>query len=180
MKVAFDLGACQGSKSTQDLAKKYDIVYAVEPIIENYRILVKTIINKGLDNVVPIFATIDSSTRVDNIYVDPSTVVGHSLYKKSRFVNNMPPTRPVLVLSWNNLVDFLDVKHVDFAWVDIEGAEESLLKGMTKVFPKKMYIESHQDKGVADNDKITTLLVSKGYGATDQRTHRAFVVERIN
>jgi len=159
-RVIFNLGAWNGRRTIR-FAKQYDLVVSVEPVIENYKLLVETIIEKRLTNVIPIFAAIASKSGASKIYLDKTTQ-GHSLYLKRNFTESTL-TRVVPTISWDALVDSLRMKHVDFVKVDIEGAEEDLLKGMTKIFPKEMSIEMHNRHGVTNIKNLFRLLEEKGY-----------------
>jgi len=158
--ICFNLGACIGKK-TMHFAKRFDLVVSVEPIIENYEILVETIVKNKLENVIPIFAAISDESCLDKIYLDDSRE-GHSVYRKKRFTD-ATPTRSILAIAWDDLIDCLNIDHVDYAKVDIEGAEEDLLGGMTKVFPKRMLIETHGRHGVTDVENLFRLLKKGGY-----------------
>ena len=173
--VCFNLGAWQGGKTTR-FAKRYDLVVSVEPVRENYELLVQTIIEKKLKNVIPVFVAISSKSGVGKIYMG-RTSQGHSLYWKRGFPDSTK-TRSTLTTSWDNLVDSLNIDHIDYAKVDIEGAEEDLLSGMTKVFPERMLIETHGRHGVTDVKNILRLLEEKGYVLERERGRKYIYVKR--
>ena len=66
-------------------------------------------------------------------------------------------------MTWDTLVDLVNIKSVDYCKVNIEGAEEQLLEGMTKVFPKYMTIEEHTSEGLTDLEHFEYLLRLRRY-----------------
>ena len=72
--------------------------------------------------------------------------------------------RKVPVISWDELVELVDVDHVDIAKINIEGAEIELFEGMTKVFPDRLIIEQHRrNMGETYMEDFTDILNKKGY-----------------
>lgn len=157
MKIVFDLGAWQGD-TTKKLAEQYDIVIAVEPVIENYKVLIKNI----PDNVIPLCVAITDKTGMSDIYLDKKSV-SDTLIKGRKRSSDL---RKVLTIKWDDLVGMLDIKEVEYAWVNIEGSEEMFLEGMTKVFPNKMIIQEHSRKGKTNLNNLEKLLEEKGYKIT--------------
>ncbi len=93
--IAVNLGAWRGRK-TIVLARKYNLVIAVEPVRENYEVLINTIVEKGLNNVIPVFAAISNKSGLGKIYLAKKSQ-GNSLYFKRRFTSSTT-TRSVLTL----------------------------------------------------------------------------------
>jgi len=156
MRIAFDLGAWQGN-TTKKLAEQYDVVIAVEPVIENYKVLIKNI----PENVIPLCVAITNKTGISDIYLSGKRSLSDTLIKEDN-----SKIRKVLTIKWNDLVDMLDIKEVEYAWVNIEGSEEMFLEGMSQVFPNKMVIEEHSRKGKTNLNNLEKLLGEKGYKIT--------------
>jgi uncharacterized protein YajQ (UPF0234 family) len=78
--------------------------------------------------------------------------------------------RQIFVMTWDDMVDALNLKEIDFCKVNIEGAEIEMFEGMTKVFPKYMAVESHHRKGLGDDykKKLESLIKEKGYKIIDK------------
>lgn len=160
-----NLGAWRG-KHTIRFARKCDLVVSVEPVRENYEALIGAIIEKKLTNVIPVFAAIGKESGIGKIHLSKISQ-GHSMYDMDDF-DDATLTRKVMTITWDDLMDFLGIDRVDYAKVDIEGAEEDLLVGMTKVFPKRMLIEQHKHHGVTDIDNLLKLLEERDYVLTEK------------
>lgn len=139
--IVFNLGACRG-KDTSVFSEQASegLVVAVEPIFENYIHLVQRIANEGQKNVIPILAGIGNKTGQSKIYLDEEYPVGHSSVRLKRFPKNSP-TRRILTISWDDLVAMMAIERVDFAKIDVNGAEIKAFEGMTRVFPERMLVE---------------------------------------
>uniref|UniRef100_A0A6M3MDK1 Putative methyltransferase n=1 Tax=viral metagenome TaxID=1070528 RepID=A0A6M3MDK1_9ZZZZ len=177
MRIAFDLGACVGLK-TEKYSKEYGLVVAVEPVIENYTELIKKIIDERLYNVVPVLGAVDGKTKRGEIFVDEDPI-GHSLYKKKRFTKNTQK-RPVMVFSWDDLVRFVGVDHVDFAKVDIEGSEVNMFEEMTKCFPSEVIVEEHSRNGLTTEKDVRKVLKDKGYDVAKEMPERHMISAKRN
>lgn len=183
VRTVVDLGAWEGA--TPFWFSKYfpnAKVYAVEPVIESFTLLQNIIIERYLKNVIPIFSGISDHDGVQKIHMCENSRSA-SLLEDMAHGNDLS-TRIIPVLSWDTLVDTLDIKKVDFCKVNIEGAEIELLRGMTKVFPKIMAIESHSRKidepkgGHEFRDKLEMLITEKGYRMKD-KGKITYIVEKI-
>lgn len=139
------------------------VVVAVEPIIENYIEIIKKIIKENKPTIIPILAAISNETGKDKIYLADKSE-SHSFFMKKRFIDGRYK-RLVPTITWDDLMEVLNIKEVDVAKVNIEGSEINMLKGMTKVFPKKMIIEEHS-RCLYDNtfyQTLVSLIEKKGY-----------------
>lgn len=163
--VIVNLGACIG-KATLYFSWKVGpkgLVVAVEPVVENYRKLVQTLIFYKLSNVIPLMVAISNKTTatIMNLADPIKRYVCHSLVYPQKYGKRVVPT-----ISWDVLMTVCGLSHVDLMKMDIEGGETEVLKGMTKVFPDKIVLEEHirleknPDKVLGD---ILTLLSLKGY-----------------
>lgn len=135
---------------------KTGLIVAVEPMCKNYVKLLRTIHMNRLNNVFPVMKAVSDRSQVGYIYVGTSSI-NHSMIK-----NRGRGQSPVSCISWDDLVKMTDVNIVTLAVVDIEGAEEGLLRGMTKVLPKYIILEHHKSIGIP-NESTLDLLSLKGY-----------------
>jgi len=152
--VVVDLGAWKG-EFTGWFATKVKQVVSVEPVLINYERIPKP------QNVIPIYAAIGKTTGLGKIYIAHKTHKNSLMFKKH--FGTETPLQKTLVIRWDDLVDILGIKEVDFVKVNIEGSEEDLLVGMTKVFPKKMIIEHHTKNNVTNLPHLYKLLRGNGY-----------------
>lgn len=179
--IVVNLGACRGeyTKFFNNNIGKHGLIISVEPIIENYRELISVIVKNKLKNVIPIFAAIGDKTgkATINLAPDPKS---HTFFPyKEKGIYKFSFTREVPTISWDDLVDALNLTCVDFAKVDIEGAEELLLRGMTKVFPDKMLIEVHSKQKIINTENFENLLKEKFYEVVQKRKIY-WLVKKIN
>ncbi len=165
--TVFDLGAGGEFKHEGESTYFYStevgetgLVVAVEPVIKNYGHLLRMVVEKRLLNVIPVFLAIGEETSRQLINISQRSP-GHSLtlyYSKLHVEERVVPT-----VSWDDLVDMLCIEHVDLAKVNIEGAEEMLLRGMTKVLPDRMGLKLHIKRGGVTIENMRKLLEEKGY-----------------
>ena len=169
IKVIVDLGAWEGS--TPYWFSKFcpdAKIYAVEPIIESFILLQKIIVDRYLKNVIPIFSAVSDTSGMKTINVCENSR-SNSFYPDMA-TSGKQFTRLVPVMSWDDMMITLNIDKVDFCKVNIEGSEIEMFKGMTKVFPKFMAIESHSRKGLGDvyTQELEYLINSKGYKIIDR------------
>lgn len=157
-----DLGAWNGTTSYWfSLKTPKGKVIAVEPVKEIMALCIEKC--KDTNNVVFCsYAISDEISEVEiNIYKNKSEA--NSLFFKKDERYELEKKEKVQTITWDNLVDLFKIEKVDFCKVNIEGAETLLLKGMTKVFPKKMIIEQHDRVGITNMDELLGLIKQKGY-----------------
>jgi len=160
-----DLGACVGETMIHFAQKvgKQGRVIALEPDIINFRVIHNLIIKYQLTNTNALLAGIGKKTGRSHLSIGGWNA--HStVLKGNRFFG----TRVVPIISWNDLVDTLIIKHVDLAKINVEGAEIDALEGMTKVFPDKIMIDDHHRFGI-DSEHLERLLWEKGYTILERR-----------
>lgn len=165
--VVVDLGACVG-KATVFFAKHVGSegrVIAVEPVLENYKILMAIIMEHGFTNVIPWMIAIAGKTGQATINLSESRE-SHSLYFKHNFVGK----RITNTITWNDLVEVLNLKRVDLLKMNIEGGEVEVLRSMTKVLPRRIEMSEHVRQFSSDPDtcnslraEITDELKKKGF-----------------
>ena len=85
-------------------------------------------------------------------------------------ISNPQGMRVVPAMTWDDMMDALNIKEVDFCKVNIEGAEIEMFRGMTRVFPKKMAVESHMRKLNSKDykEELERLMADKGYKIVDR------------
>lgn len=173
--IIVNLGACVGW-ATLFFSKKVGksgLVIAVEPMIENYKVLINVIIKNKLTNVIPLLTAVGKDTSRRRINFNTG-IGGHSLIFIGLGVGRIVP-----VLSWNDLVTLLNLTHIDLAKIDIEGSETELLEGMSKVLPNKMIMEEHCWLGTnwmgTDMKYIMKLLEDRNYKLLGRKKHLLYL-----
>lgn len=183
--VVFDLGAGGNRKRKGESMLYYSnsvgnngIVYAVEPVIENYLWLIEKIHQYQLTNVVPLMVAMGQHSGRQEININKRPA-GHSIqiYRKKLMFSK----RPVLVVSWDDLIDILQIEYVDLAKANIEGAEKEWVLGMTKALPQRMGIKFHIKWRSFNIAEMKGLLEEKGYRVqrVKQRRDTSFLAELI-
>ncbi|MDR2343196.1 MAG: FkbM family methyltransferase [Spirochaetaceae bacterium] len=121
--VVIDAGAWQGDFSAY-AGSKGALVYAFEPVSENYEILKKTAeLNSG--RIIPVKAGLgDSDFDLDISLNTEGNSGGHSIV-----VKNSETTEKIQITSIDKYVKENGIEKVDFIKADIEGAERDMLKG---------------------------------------------------
>ncbi|MBA7654596.1 hypothetical protein ES703_62478 [subsurface metagenome] len=163
--VVVDLGACVG-KATLYFSRKVGskgLVVAVEPVVENYRKLIQTIITNKLSNVIPLLVAIsDKTTATIMNLAEPLKDYGaHSLFFEKEYGKRGVPT-----ISWDVLMTACGLGHVDLMKMNIEGGELRVLQSMNVVLPRRIIVSEHirfekNPKQVLK--QIYMLLKGKGY-----------------
>ncbi len=172
--TVFDLGAGGFRKLKGESMLHYSnsvgeegIVVAVEPVITNYRWLLQVMLKNQLSNVIPVLLAIDGKSGRELINIS-GRIAGHSLSIYSTRLHQGKV--PVSVMCWDDLVDTLNIDHVDLVKANIEGAEKGMVLGMTKVLPLKIGFKIHTARrGGVKIKTMETLLNEKGYRFTKIR-----------
>ena len=165
-KVVVDAGAWTG-QFTERFARDASLVISIEPDIDNF----KEILKMDLKNIIPVCVALDRKTEMRELKIYKDTF-RNTLYSKKSTVLK---TRFVLTVSWDDLVEHLGIEHIDFMKVNIEGSEEGLLEGMTKVFPDKMIIEEHSKHKITNVENLLRLLKLKGYKIVKREPYDIYV-----
>jgi len=165
IKTVVNLGAWIGNSTLWFESKNPEMtIIAVEPMIENYIELVRKIVRGNKKNIIPVFGAISDKTGKDELFISDKSE-SHSFFRKKHYMDGNIK-RLVSTISWDDLMDMLNVTEVGLAKVNIEGAEIKMLKGMTKVFPRKMLIEEHSST-ISPKDyslqELMNLVKEKGY-----------------
>jgi FkbM family methyltransferase len=169
VKVMVDLGAWEGS-TPYWFAKAFPNaeIYAIEPVIESFELLQKTVVERYLTKVIPVLCAVSDKSGLQTIHLCENSRSNSLL--EGMATSGELSERKIIGLTWDDLMDMLNLKEVDFCKVNIEGAEIEMFKGMTKVFPKLMALESHSRKGLGDDYKkeLEFLIKEKGYRVIDK------------
>lgn len=135
------------------------LVLAVEPMIENYYLIEEMI--EDYSNIRLFRGCVSDVSGVSLIHVGTNSV-NHSIVRDwgagDRFT---------VCLSWGDLLERYSIGEVDLLYMDIEGAEELTLKGMTHTFPKYITLEHHEHIGVS-KEPLFKLLSDKGYSYKEE------------
>jgi len=160
-KTYVDVGASIGIW-TCDVSSRVgsSVIYSVEPHPDTYKNLeYNANVNKNTNTIIPIEAGFAEKDDVGGF-----EFIGfqHNSYYNSDVSNNAK------VMSWDTFVDAYDIKNVYLLKVDIEGAEESMFKGMTKCLPERIAFASyHHDQ----RKSLHGLLRQKGYTIVHKSKH---------
>lgn len=135
-------------------------IIAIEPDPDNYRILVKNCKLNGLIDVICVNEAVYDQEGEANLYI-PSSGRG-----RSSLVSQSDKSIKVKTKTLDKiLLDELKIHKVDWILIDVEGSEDKVLKGATKILDRtgNIIVETHSD----DNTEfITSLLKAKGFDAT--------------
>jgi len=163
--IIVNLGACIGKATLyfSGKASPKGLVVAVEPVVENFILLTRSILSRKLYNVIPLMMAIWETTgRAQiNLAHPEKGYASHSLVFERTHGKREVPT-----ISWDDLVELCDLSHVNLMKIDIEGGECEVLRGMTRVLPGKIVMEEHirKEKDPAKKlEEIYLLLRAKGY-----------------
>jgi len=181
--VVVNLGAHRGKMTTyfSKLVGKEGLVISLEPSVENYKILVETIIKEKLLNAIPLCTAVGKYTGTAMLYMG-GLHVGYTLFRKKLVFEKETniTTQFTPVICWDDLVVMLGLTHVDFVKVDIEGSEEQFLEGMQTVFPERMIIEEHSRCGVTNLNHLKELLENRGYRIIKHKSYLLYVSRGAN
>jgi FkbM family methyltransferase len=137
------------------------MVIAIEPEMNNFRLLNKNVSANGLVNVVAIHKGLWSETGKSKLFVFGQR--GHHSMLRSRSETGY---EEVEVDTLDNLLDSLAVKKIDFVKMDIEGAEFEACQGMNTLLGTagvQLAIETHDDIVVNQTEVIASWLEYKEF-----------------
>lgn len=174
--VCIDVGANTGYYSVLlgRLARR-GRVHAFEPIPLNYHLLCANLLVNGLANVTASCCAIGDADGEADFFV-----AADSAYSSLRHTGRRPnmATMPVTLRTLDGYCNEHEIEGVDFIKVDVEGAEERVLKGACQVLsektrrPRLLMLELYQPMLGQQGTSIDRILEGmKGYG------YDPFVVE---
>jgi len=169
IKTVVDLGAWGGPISHwMQISMPNAKIYAVEPVIENFIVMQDMILSRYDNHIVPIFLAVSDHSGLQDMYISENSR-SHSMLEEMP-ISNPQGMRRVPAMTWDDMMDALNIKEVDFCKVNIEGAEIEMFRGMTRVFPKKMAVESHMRKLESKEykEELENLMAEKGYKIVDR------------
>lgn len=154
-------------------AKKCKMVYTLEPFPDSYNKIVKNCRNNNVYNVTLIPMAFSNKNILESGYiVDGSGANGINLnYPQNKVIGNIDITS----ITWDTFINLYEIKQVDLCIIDIEGAEERFMEGMTKVLPKRLFMSIYHPSN--DWGRLRDLVKNKGYHLVpphimvDGRTH---------
>jgi len=157
-----DIGANIGVTANyfSQFAKK---VYSVEPSLEHFTVLLKTIEYNKLDNVTPINKAVYMKTGNLPFYHNPNKTM-YSLHQAVHDPNN--PPEKVDCITIEDLIKDNKIKKIDFMKLDIEGSEGEVLghSSFSRIADKiqTMVVELHAWNGLHPN-QIAEYLRLRGF-----------------
>jgi FkbM family methyltransferase len=159
---ALDLGAHIGIPAII-LAKTINVqkIYSLEPVKENYEVLVKNIELNGLkDKVIPIFAGIGAKDETLEINKSNSTN-SHSIVMEE----GTSVKEKIEVITIDSLVKKYDINKFDLIKMDIEGYEYSVFKTLIGFIGSSKYftMERHDIEGHDFETEINQSVIEMGF-----------------
>lgn len=133
--VIYDIGAFDGEQ-TLELARAFPeakLIYAFEPVVDNFRICQENV--RQDPRIMPVQAALSERPgyRWFNESTGPNKECGSLLVPNGKFPDPMPMTQQkVLVLSGEQLVTSFAFEPPAVIWMDVQGNELAVLKGMGK------------------------------------------------
>jgi FkbM family methyltransferase len=148
-------------------------VFAIEPFPDNYELLVSNIKLNGLKNTTPKNVAIGKEDGSSRLFVRPQKLKkgevaynsgGHSFH----LIKDSDSHIDVPTMSFNSLVDQLDLKKIDFLKLDCEGAEFDIMyaaseASLAKV--SKIIMECHPFENNT-KDEMVAFLEKHGFTCT--------------
>lgn len=138
--VVFDVGANIGLTAihASRLTGRNGKVFAFEPLVSTYDLLLENLKHNNVKNVIPINSALSDDDGVgfifENLHINRGAA---SLIKNSKTAG-----KEVKKEKLDNFIKNFDIENIDFLKVDIEGSEIPMLKGSMQYFttPKKPII----------------------------------------
>jgi FkbM family methyltransferase len=105
-------------------------VIAVEPDPHNFSLLTKSICTNALRNVIPLNVALGAAPGTARLFCSDANFGDHRLYPES--TGSGRPAIEVPVDTLDNLLAANGVRRVEFAKMDVQGFEHTVLRGMTQ------------------------------------------------
>lgn len=163
--VVLDIGANIGLHSIYfSQIAQYGLIVAIEPSQETFCLLLQNIY--GIDNVVPINIGAADQTNFADFFVAVDNAFS-SLKDTKR--KNIKQIKKVLCLRLDDLFMKLNLAHIDFIKIDVEGLEKKVLEGMREIIDKYhpiLFCEIYQGTDSNEQPEETVkFVVERGYNA---------------
>ena len=145
IKTAIDIGAHIGG-TTIKMASQGATVYAYEPELDNYNLLIANIKLNGLQDFVKAYNLGIGKVGIRTLYTVPKNTGKASFRDDIERVHNRPLKQLARVISLEEALK--DIPHIDFLKFDCEGGEHEFLLNLSPELAQKidaMSGESHFD-----------------------------------
>lgn len=160
-----DIGAHIGAFTVMSARfAREGVVYALEPVEENYELLLRNIELNKLTNVIPTKMAVSKETGKREIFVQEDATSGHSFFYRT---NRSPVT--VDTTSLEDFIDRMNIKKIDFLKIDCEGAEYEILTNCPeRVFSmiQRIGMEYHYGEDKKDPQILVDVLEDNGFKVT--------------
>ncbi len=159
--VIIDIGAQIGVFSTY-ISHKVGKIFAYEPEIENYNLLLKNIeINNLKGKIRAVNCGVSDKKEKLKIYISKNNTGGHSIYGKGNNYIVVP------AITLKDIFDRNNIDKCDLLKMDVEGSEYKILYGLPKNYfrkIKRIRLEYHDiDKERENHNFLMDFLEKKGY-----------------
>ncbi len=163
--VVLDIGANIGLHSIYfaQIARE-GYIFSIEPSQETFRLLLHNV--DGIDNIVPINIGAADQTGIADFFV--ATDDAYSSLKDTKR-KDIKQKKKILCLRLDDLFMKINLEHVDFIKIDVEGLEKKVLDGLQETISKYnpvIFCEIYQGTNSnEDPEKTVQFIVAKGYDA---------------
>ena len=180
--VVIDIGANIGYYALQEarLVGPEGMVYAIEPVVENYELLCKNIELNGYTNIKPYLLAIGNRTGKEELHRTKQSncgVIWGETPRSQRFKRRMKQIgTDVIEVDTMTLDDFIKREGIsppDFIRMDVEGYEVAIIEGMKETLAKarNMKIEMELHYGHYDDSEVITKSLRKIFAAGFHQKH---------
>ena len=160
--IILDIGAQIGVFSV--FAAKHNhrgIIYAIEPFVENFKLLEENLRLNKINNVIPLCKAVSGENKIKKLYISNDNTGTHSFFseKNERFID-------VQTVSLKSIIENYNIYTIDFLKMDCEGAEyEILLNCPNEIIKmiKKIAMEYHNIDGYRNVLMLKEFLEKKGF-----------------
>jgi len=165
-KIGLDIGANHGSY-TPLIAKQCMKTYAFEPNLENFRTLMENVKD---ENVIFVNGAVGTENGLIKLWTCRSNPGGHTISPAiaNATVYDHDPNRFKMVQSVSLDNYFGDTTNIGFIKIDVEGAEEFVLRGASKILDNNKIIIALETHQTINRDSIYNYMSDKGYVILDQ------------
>ncbi len=164
--VVLDIGANIGYYALMEsrLVGEKGAVYALEPVNNNYRLLLKNIELNGIKNISPFNIAAASQTGEGEIYVANKGNISSFVFNDEVSYKDK---QKVKMISVNDFVSEQMIEPV-LVRMDVEGFEKEIIMGMNNLLIKKpkLLIEVHPHI-MKSEDTVSMFNIIENYGYTD-------------
>lgn len=165
-RVGLDIGANHGIY-TKELAKTCKRVYAFEPQMKNFRLMMEKVSD---DNVIFCNMAVGNYSGEAKLHICEPNEGGHTM--SSRVYSNPIYSHSPDVYEYVHVVDldsfFPNEVNVGFMKIDVEAYEEEVLKGADKFLLNNRLIIALETHQTINRDDIYSYLCEHGYSIFDE------------